>query len=210
MTEATAKAQGRPKDPEKRTAIIEAARKLFLDQGYERTTVDAIAAGAGVSKLTVYSHFEGKEGLFKYLITCKCEEYFGGRDFNQLAELEPRQALTRIARSFMGLMFNPDVVALHRILMANAQSSDLTAMFYETGPRPTIQAVADLLVRYDQNGVLTIEDPQRAADHFLSMLRGDSYLRALLNIESQPSDRQLQHHIKDCVAVFLRAYARRA
>ncbi|HEX7915780.1 helix-turn-helix domain-containing protein, partial [Rudaea sp.] len=55
---------GRPKDMEKRAAILDAAKQLFVKQGFEGTSMDAIANKAGVSKLTVYSHYRDKETLF--------------------------------------------------------------------------------------------------------------------------------------------------
>ena len=57
----TPAARGRPKDPAKRAAILDAAEKLFLSQGFTGTSMDAVAKEAGVSKLTVYSHFSDKE-----------------------------------------------------------------------------------------------------------------------------------------------------
>jgi len=203
------RSQGRPKDPAKHAAILETAGKLFLEQGYERTTVEAIAAAAGVSKLTVYSHFGDKTGLFRTLVTNKCRSYFEHTDYDSLRDLPVDQALTRIARSFMGLMLNPDVVALHRLLMASAaHNPELTEMFYGTGPEPTITGVADVLRELDKAGTLRIEDPWRAADHLLSMLRGDVHLRALLNLRDQADEARVEAHITDCVAVFLRAYER--
>ncbi|MCC6595535.1 MAG: helix-turn-helix transcriptional regulator, partial [Rhodanobacteraceae bacterium] len=65
---------GRPKDLEKRAAILAAAKRLFLDHGFEGTSMDSIAAEAGVSKLTVYSHFRDKETLFTAAIRERCEE----------------------------------------------------------------------------------------------------------------------------------------
>ena len=59
-TVAKAAGPGRPKDPGKRAAILDAAKRLFVSQGFERVSMDQIAAEAGVSKLTVYSHFGDK------------------------------------------------------------------------------------------------------------------------------------------------------
>lgn len=210
MNDAATRAPGRPKDPEKRAAILDAAAALFLEHGFDRTTMDAIAAKAGVSKLTVYSHFADKEGLFRALIACKCDQYFEGKDLEHLAGLAPGDALTRLGKGFVGLMFNPDVLALYRILMAGAmQDPKLNRTFYETGPAPTIEAVARLLRHYDAAGLLEVAKPEMAADHLLSMLQGCPHWRALLNIEPEPSARQVKEHVKDCVAAFLRAYAPR-
>src|SRR5690606_2086124 len=65
---------GRPKDLEKRAAILDAAKTLFPERGYEGTSMDAIAQAAGVSKLTVYSHFQDKDTLFVEAVKAKCEE----------------------------------------------------------------------------------------------------------------------------------------
>jgi len=202
-------AAGRPKDLEKRQALLGAAARLFLEQGFERTTVDAIAARAGVSKLTVYSHFEGKEGLFKTLIAEKCSEHFEAREFGELASLGPREALLRIADGFLGLMFHPDVVALHRVLMnvASSEDSSINKAFWESGPAPTIESLAGLLARFDADGSLRVPLPYAAADQFLSMLKGVDHLRALLNIGEAPSARRLKALARDTVEMFLRAYA---
>jgi TetR/AcrR family transcriptional repressor of mexJK operon len=201
---------GRPKDPEKRVAIMTAAGQLFLEQGYERTSVDAIAAAAGVSKLTVYSHFEDKEALFKALIAAKCEQYLEGRDWEPLVRLSPVVALRRLGQGFMGLVLNPDVLALYRVLMAQAtQDPKTNALFYDSGPRATLSALAQLLTHYAEQGALDVPDPTSAADHFVSMLRGDLHLRALLNIETEPSAQQIKRHVNDCVATFMRAYGPR-
>jgi TetR/AcrR family transcriptional repressor of mexJK operon len=206
-----ARSQGRPKDPEKRLAIMQAAGNLFLEQGYERTSVDAIAAEAGVSKLTVYSHFDDKEALFKALIAAKCEQYLQGRNWDPLLRLSPEQALRRVAQGFMALVLNADVLALYRVLIAQSlQDPKTNRLFYESGPRATLTALAGLLAHYSGSGALDVPDPDAAADHFVSMLRGDLHLRALLNLASRPSEKQIQEHANGCVAAFLRAYAPRS
>ena len=205
------RAPGRPKDPEKRVAILDAAGRLFLQLGFDRTTMDAIAAEAEVSKLTLYSHFADKEGLFRALIAYKCGEHFEGRDFEQLAGLPPQEALTRLGNGFVGLMFHADVLAMYRVLVAGAtQDAGLNRAFYEIGPEPTIAGLAGLLAHYHNHSLLNVPKPTLAADHFLCMLQGCRHFRRLLNIEAEPSARQLKDHVKDCVAMFLRAYATRA
>ncbi len=210
MSKAAGKpAAGRPKDLEKRQAILESAARLFLEQGFERTTVDAIAARAGVSKLTVYSHFDGKQGLFKALIVDKCGEHFEAREFGELAALGPRAALLRIAGGFLSLMFHPDVVALHRVLMtAASHDATMNHTFWDAGPAPTIDSLAGLLKRFDAAGSLRVPQPAMAADQFLSMLKGGDHLRVLLNVGTVPGARRLKTIAGDTVEMFLRAYAR--
>ena len=60
--------------PSKQELIVSAARKLFLSASYDVISMDAIAAEAGVSKATVYSHFQNKEALFAGVMNKMCEE----------------------------------------------------------------------------------------------------------------------------------------
>ena len=208
MNAPASRLSGRPKDLEKRAAIFAAASGLFLEQGFERTTVDAIAAAAGVSKLTVYSHFADKEGLFKALISAKCAEHFEAMDFVALAPLGPAAALDHIARAFLALMFHPDVLALHRILMTNERGDTvMNTTFWQAGPQPTIAALAALLARFAADGALLIERPVDAADQFFSMLKGTEHLRMLLGIGAPPTTCDLAQLRTAVVAMFVRAYA---
>lgn len=209
MNQHSRRPAGRPKDMGKREAILQAAGRLFLEHGFERTTMDAIAAAAGVSKLTVYSHFQDKEHLFRALIARKCEQHFEGRDFEHLGTLPPGEALTRLANGFLGLVYRGEVLSMYRLLIGGASQPALqNRAFYEAGPRPTIEALARLLSGYSARGQLSVENPERAAEHLLAMLQGCMHQRALLNLEpSPPTATALKEHIEDVVAVFLRAYA---
>src|ERR1700753_3833872 len=83
--------------PEKTEKIVEAASQLFLEQGYGAVSMDQIARDAGVSKATVYAHFESKENLFAAIIQDGCTAYAEGI-VPAVAELDDmREALTHIA-----------------------------------------------------------------------------------------------------------------
>src|SRR5690606_30031635 len=109
-------APGRPKDPEKRAAILEAAKRLFLVQGYERVSMDQIAAEAGVSKLTVYSHFGDKDSLFGEAVRAHCEQGMPTSLFDEDADMPLRERLEAIGHSFFTMVMDPEAVAGHRIL----------------------------------------------------------------------------------------------
>ena len=208
MNISVSRVTGRPKDLEKRAQIMAAASRLFLELGFERATVDAIAAAAGVSKLTVYSHFADKEGLFRALIVAKCAEHFEAMDFVELAPLGPAVALGQIARGFLALMFHSDVLALHRVLMTSERGDTaLNKTFWDAGPQPTIAALAALLARFDVENALCVAAPTQAADQFFSMLKGTDHLRMLLGIGAAPSARELADLGDGVVAMFVRAYA---
>ena len=101
---------GRPKDPAKRRAILEAAKSLFLRNGYDGSSMDAIAAEAGVSKLTVYSHFTDKETLFSAAVKAKCEEQLPELLFELPAGAPIEAVLLNIGRGFHALISSRESV----------------------------------------------------------------------------------------------------
>lgn len=209
MTTAKLRA-GRPKDPSKGSAILEAAGKCFLKHGLEGASMDAIAREAGVSKLTVYSHFQNKDALFKHVINWKCNEFSAPESFLSLAGEEPSKALALIANGFLRLMLAPEVLAMHRVVAGEAaKNPKIAQLLYEAGPKPVLAGFVELLRAYVKKGLLEVREPERAADHFFSMLKGDLHFRMMLNIAKPPADAEVRRHADDCVEVFLRAYAKR-
>src|SRR5688572_17324470 len=113
---------GRPKDLEKRAAILDAAKRLFPVHGFDGISMDAIAAEAGVSKLTVYSHFKDKGALFAETVRCKCEEQLPPELF--MADLKGplRKQLRSIARGFFELVMSEEALAMHRMMTVQART----------------------------------------------------------------------------------------
>jgi TetR/AcrR family transcriptional regulator, mexJK operon transcriptional repressor len=202
------RAAGRPKDPEKRAALIRAAARLFTTRGYGETSIEQVAQEAGVSKLTVYSHFEGKEHLFSQVIEGKCEQHFGGRDLTRFADRKAEEALPEIARRFVDLLLNDEVIAMHRMMLGASNShADLCQLFWDSGPAPALASLAELLRHYHERGELHVPDADWAADHFFALLHGKLHLRATLGIGRQAGRRQVAELLASAVGVFLRAHA---
>src|SRR5689334_23918731 len=96
--------RGRPRDPERCRRILEAARTHFNEHGLERASVDAIAADAGVSKMTIYSHFTSKEGLFEAVVRDRTDRVMGGlAGVEALDPNRPQKALMTIGEYFLTL-----------------------------------------------------------------------------------------------------------
>ncbi len=202
-------APGRPKDPEKRAAILEAARRLFITQGYERVSMDQIAAGAGVSKLTVYSHYGDKESLFGEAVRAHCEQGMPTSLFDGGAETPLRKRLDVIGHAFYAMVMAPDAVAGHRILCSpQVTGSSLPEVFWKAGPQRVQQAFAALLERRIEAGELEIADPDRASAFFFTLLKGEPHAQAVFGYCcSSGSTSSADEHIAAVVDMFLRAYA---
>lgn len=201
--------RGRPKDPDKRLAILESAKELFVEQGYAGTSMDAIAKNAGVSKLTLYSHFGHKEDLFQQCVVSKCEEHSPQTLYDPTNNLPLRQRLLSIGAAFIELLFSEEAVKFYRMMAGEArQTGKLGRLFHAAGPQRMLDQFDELLAMAVRNGELQVRDRQRAANHFFSMMRGDHHMRVIMG-EPRPPASELRLHIADVVDVFLSAYKRR-
>lgn len=200
------KARGRPPSEEKRQDILGAATRLFTDQGYEGTSVDDIAAAAGVSKQTVYSHFGSKERLFGVAVSEKCRESGVDADLIDL-EAPPARMLPRIARQFVTLVKSPEALRVYAICTNSTDTHPrISELFYRHGPKKTVDALAGYLRVQSDSGRLAVDDPQAAAWQFFCMLKGEAHMRAQFGL-TPLDEAQEQDYIDRCTAMFLRAYA---
>ena len=198
---------GRPKDLEKRAAILAAAKQLFAAQGFEGTSMDAVAKVASVSKLTVYSHFGDKDALFKAAVEAKCEEQMPAAMFRVPKGTPIRDALLVIAHGFHGLIHSAESLSLHRMMIANAgQDAHLTDLFFDAGPRKTLSGFEQFLHQAIALKQLDIPEPARAAQHFFCLLKGIGHLRQLCGCARPVPRKEVNAHIDSVVDLFLRAY----
>lgn len=203
---------GRPKSEQKAEAILCAAAELFLAQGFQGTSMDAVAQRAGVSKQTVYSHFAGKEDLFKACIRNKVAGY-GFDETAAVDDADLRNALLNVMRRFVELLFDPEVVAMHRVVMGEAASQPrIAALFFESGPLRTRQAVRAFLQRQVERGRLRIRNDglSYAAVQLMNMAVGMYQLQLLLGLRASVATEELETHLGHAVDDFLTLYGRTA
>ena len=192
----------------KRDAIIEAATRVFLESGYGAASMDGIAAAAQVSKQTIYSHFEGKDALFGAIIREKCDQLLETISRPASWGAEPRAALGGVGRRFLTLVLSDEGMALFRAVVAESgRFPELAEAFYDSGPELAVANLAAYLGDRHAKGVLTVNRPERSAQLFFSLLRGELYLRRLLALDPEPPAEEVERAVEDAVAVFLVAHA---
>ena len=200
-------APGRPKDPGKRAAILAAAKALFPVRGYEGTSMDAIARAAGVSKLTVYSHFADKETLFVEAVKERCEELLPSDLFVTRFEGPIRGQLRRIAQAFFRLITSDEAVAMHRMMSVQLPAgSPLPQLFWDAAPQRACDALSAFLQAEHDAGELRVPDPALAASQFFSLLKGEYHARQTCGVPLQWTAADVDHHLDATVDLFLRAY----
>jgi TetR/AcrR family transcriptional repressor of mexJK operon len=197
----------------KRDAIAEAAAQRFLAGGYLGTTVEEIAAHAGVAKQTVYEHFGGKEQLFTEIMLNTIDEV-GRPFFERLAELEEADdvqvALGGLARELIAVAKEPRLLELRRLIIGEAaRFPKLSGAFYERGPGRTADALALKFKRLAERGILRIDDIHDAAQQFNWLVLSDPINRAMFNPSIEFDDGELEHRAQEAVRIFLAAYGGR-
>ena len=198
-----------PRADAKRRAILAGAKLVFAEVGYERACVDVIAARAGVSKATVYSHFTDKSTL--YLATFSDETDTMRTGFVAcIGEAAPsvERDLQRIGEKLMALTLSPAIVALYRHTSTEcARFPAMGQLLYDRGAGVVYPALAAHLRRWEASGALRLDDARAAAIQFAMLCQGDLYFRAQIGILTYPADALIRETVKRAVRVFLRAYA---
>lgn len=199
---------GRPKDLGKRAAILDVAKRLFTHHGFDGVSMDQIAAEAGVSKLTVYSHFGDKESLFSAAIRAKCEEQMPSALFLEGLEGDLREQLTAIARAFFALVTSEEAIAMHRMMMLpGTGDSHVRELYWQAGPQQVKDAFGEFLRTREARGELRVAEIERAASQFFCLLKGEMHMQMLCGMcGGAPAPSDVASHIEATVELFLRAY----
>ena len=163
----------RKKSATKAAAILEGARQEFLAHGYASTSMDRVAASAGVSKATVYSHFRDKAGLFSALVEQLAEDrfqtmLFDPKDENTLCG-EPKVVLTNLAQRLLNAA-SEDAQFCEFIRLIIGESSrfpELSEPYVKNVAKPLIEVLARYLSSCE---TLKLDDPEAIARTFVGTL----------------------------------------
>jgi TetR/AcrR family transcriptional regulator, mexJK operon transcriptional repressor len=191
----------------KRAAIARAALTLFASDGYQRTSVDAIAAEAGVSKRTVYSHYQDKENLFLSVV----RDTYAGM-VTRITEIVERTAWDRdlsaaltscVSDITRSIVRAPERSTLVRLLMAEAPHFPALIDLLHT--TEIAHLLAAPLAQLTAAGQLSATDPRQAAEHLSALTFGQVGARSLMGTVPLTED-ETARLLRSGVQVFLRAY----
>jgi AcrR family transcriptional regulator len=160
------------KSAEKAEVILDGAMQEFLTHGYAATSMDRVAATAGVSKATVYSHFQDKEGLFaaliQRLVRDKCWKVFNPQDPNSL-QGEPKIVLRRLATMMLDTAtIDRQFVTFVRVIVGESgRFPELAQSFVRNLDRPVLEVLSQYLSSRPE---LKLPDPEAAARVFIGTI----------------------------------------
>lgn len=204
---------GRPRSEAKSAAILDAAVELFLAEGYTRTSMDAVAKRADVSKQTVYGHFADKAALFSAVVA----QARSGTDspLGLLPEVPGsdlpavRAELSAFLDRNLQVALSPKVSALRRLMISEiAHHSELRWFWTEGAPMLAQKRLADYLAAASAGGLLSVEDPAVTAVQMITLSASEGQLGSRYGTASfKAADRKVI--VDRTVELFLRAFAAR-
>ncbi len=202
----TSQRQGRPVDQAKRKAIIDAAAESFFAHGFSATSIEQVAADAGVSKVTVYNQFGDKQALFAASVEAECERLRDQFTIEIPEGTSLRDSLLAIGEAMSDFLSRPEMVQFERRIAAETERNpEIGAAFLAAGPHRIRAAFARLLAGMNETGEVAIADCELAAEQFASMCKGMGDLSRRFGV---PRDEQRDRdRIEGAVEVFCRAYA---
>ena len=186
-------------------AMIETAGDLFINRGYGNTSMELVAATAGVSKRTLYSHFENKEALFAAVIKALCANIvpptiaeIGGVD----GSIE--SVLTKLGIIFLTNICSPEQIQMFGSLLNESRQFPQVGLMMLEGP---VQRSQELISKYLHTciraGQLELAEPDLAAAHFMGLLKADLQMRLLFNQKVNTSKAEIKRVVVAAVDLFL-------
>lgn len=198
-----------PRGEARARALRDEARRMFLEQGYERTNVNELVRRAGGSMATLYRYYGGKAGLFAAMM-----DELRERLLTPLTRLgndsdPPEVFLSRLGEGFLRLVISPDGVGFFRVVLAEThkfpelQTAVGRAFAQLTGH---LAAYLDAQVRA---GVLALDDTRRAAAQFYELVKGPAQLVAVTGLGVM-TEADISRQVASAVDLFLHGCARRS
>ncbi len=187
--------------------ILQAALSVFLEVGFEKANLDKIAAQAGVTKPTVYSHFGSKVGLLQAVAQQQAQQVITQFSPNLQSTGNVRRDLTGFAKSFMTNMLGPDAMRVHRFAIVEAMTHpELVAPLLSAGPQQLDEVLQNYLDTETKAGRLRCKNPSLAAKQLIGLLLGMDFLTMVVS-QVVPNEAEIKKSIASAIDVFLNTYA---
>jgi AcrR family transcriptional regulator len=193
-------------DSSKRRQILDGARKVFMDLGFDGASMGEIARSAGVSKGTLYVYFADKNRLFEAIVAEEALVH-GQVVFNFDPTRDVETTLREFGKAYLHLVCRPGGGSAIRTVMSIAERMpDVGRRYYENVLEKTINRLAAYLTAHVRPGDLAIDDCQLAASQFMMMCQASLFLPFIFQAAPAPSEERIEAVIDSATKMFLAAY----
>jgi TetR/AcrR family transcriptional repressor of mexJK operon len=187
--------------------LLDAATQLFMEKGFDATSMGEISARAHASKETFYRHFPTKDELFRAVILRRAEMVARDRGKGLVVDDPPEKALTAFGERMLAGMMTGDSIAFHRILgMARDRFPELLELYRNTGPDRVRDAVTTYMQAQMSLGRLRIKNPEVAARQFFDLVAAEMIIKASISGKGDPPKAGVKQRVKEAVDCFLHGY----
>lgn len=187
--------------------LLDIAAEVFLAEGFNGASTNAIARRAKASKATFYSRFPTKEDLFLAVIEHRMERISKPVTLVLNTDVPPEIALHDFGLKLVHAVLTKEQVAFVRMIGMEAERfPKLAERFFELGPRRAVEMLTAYLRENTKRGFLRPENPKRMAEHFISLVTGGEVRWFILGLQSKPNPKRIGHHLRDALEAFLLAY----
>jgi TetR/AcrR family transcriptional regulator, mexJK operon transcriptional repressor len=185
--------------------LLDAAEAVFLEQGYERATIDAVAKAAGITRKTLYARYANKEEIFQAAVRRLLD---AGVSYPRVEargrEDKPRALLLRLAKDLIELLETPQMVRIYRLIFAEGdQMPELARMSAELYDREAETVVAVLEALRATGRFPSMPPPRMAAVMFIELVSSTARLRALAGPGAKLARAQAERYVAAAVDFFL-------
>jgi AcrR family transcriptional regulator len=201
-----------PRGDKRRDEIAAVAEQVFLELGFNNTTMQIVASRAGASKETLYRHFGSKEGLFSEVVRARAERFFGKVEREIGQRNDPREVLKDLGYNLLSKLLYEDSLCLFRIVISEVQRTpELGRIFFEQGPNQLLKDLSNYLEYATAQGMLNCDEPVLQAKLFLGSVIANRHIIKLVVPEyEQLTEDVIRRHVEEAVKMFLAAYGPKA
>ena len=188
--------------------VVEGAREVFLRDGFEGASVDAIAKEAGVSKATLYNYFADKRVLFLHVGKAECLRQGDMSMCGMDPDASAAEVLTQAGMAMQEFITSDFGQRIFRICVAEGERfPELAREFYETGPLMLRQRMIDYFRHAVESGELAIEEDEMvlAAEQFHELCKADIMPRVVFGMKP-PTEAERRRTVEEAVRMFLARY----
>ena len=191
----------------RRGAILDAAEKVFLEEGFAAASMSAIAALVGGSKGTLYNYFKSKEALFEAYVQRHCAWQQEAMFALLTPESDIRDALMHFGRSYLSSVLSEFSLRNFRLVVAEApRAPEIGQAFYQAGPLSGVARLAAHLEQSAGKGQLSLDDPMSAAHQFIGLCQNRLMKARLCNAVPELTAAEIESEVTAAVTTFLRAF----
>lgn len=198
--------RGRPRDPTKQAALLDAARQLFLKHGPD-LTMDQVITQAQVSRTTLYANYPDKAALLEAMFARESRRIVSEEFASASFAVGVEEALTGFGERLLGFLSDREMMGFERLipLVAHAHPT-LAARFFAAGPGRAHGILCRLVEQGVERGELVVEDVEEAVSDLFGLWQGFRRIQQAFGEKRPRVGEELTRHVTRCVQKFMRLY----